>query len=452
MCGIAGFIDFSSHAPDNARIRIKKMTAALAHRGPDDENFYVDEFAALGHRRLSIIDLSSGRQPMADAQDRFQIIFNGEIYNYREIREILIQKGYVFRTKSDTEVILNAYAEWGEACLSKLNGMFAFAIWEKQTRQLFVARDRVGKKPMYYHWDKNRFSFASEIKALLAAGFSDKTIDPRALDSYFSFGYIPAPFSIFTDIKKLLPSHCLNITQNGIIKKRYWQLAFDPVEACSLEEATEEVTLLLRKAVQCRLASEVPLGAFLSSGIDSSLVVSFMAELMDKPVITNTIGFGNPDFSELPKARKIAAHLRTDHYEFTVLPDDWESICKLAHFFDEPFADSSALPSWHVCENARKNVTVALSGDGGDEAFAGYTFRYLPHQMESVIRSRIPQGVRNSIFSRLGKMYPGSSRIPKYFRFKTILENLSVSDARAFYNDLIWLRQDTRDQLYSKTF
>ncbi|MBU0970837.1 MAG: asparagine synthase (glutamine-hydrolyzing), partial [Proteobacteria bacterium] len=261
MCGIAGFIDFSSHALDDARSRIKKMTSVLAHRGPDDENFYVDEFAALGHRRLSIIDLSSGRQPMADAQDRFQIIFNGEIYNYRELRESLIQKGYAFRTKSDTEVILNAYEEWGEACLSKLNGMFAFAIWEKQTRQLFVARDRVGKKPVYYQWDKNRFAFASEIKALLSAGFSDKTIDPRALDSYFSFGYIPAPFSIFTDIKKLLPAHCLNIAQNGIIKKRYWQLDFDHVTDCSLEEAAEEVTLLLRKAVQCRLASEVPLGA-----------------------------------------------------------------------------------------------------------------------------------------------------------------------------------------------
>jgi len=452
MCGIAGFIDFSSLQKEEAHVRLKKMTAALAHRGPDDENFYIDEFAALGHRRLSIIDVSSGQQPMTDAFHRYQIIFNGEIYNYRELKDVLIEKGYKFKTKSDTEVILNAYIEWGEASLKKLNGMFAFAIWDIKNRELFVARDRVGKKPFYYIWNGNQFAFSSEIKGLLAGEFSKKKIDPRALDCYFSFGYIPGPFSIFEDIEKLMPAHSLTINQKGIVKKRYWQLTYGHPINYSLEEAAEELETLLRKAVKCRLTSEVPLGAFLSSGIDSSLVVSFMAELMDKPVITNTIGFGNTDFSELPAARQIAAHLHTDHHEFIVRPEDWDSIYRLAHFFDEPFADSSAWPSWHVCEKAKQNVTVALSGDGGDEAFAGYTFRYLPHQLESAIRSGIPLGLRKIIFSKLGRIYPGSSRLPKYFRLKTIFENLSVSDARAFYNDLVWLRQDTRDCVYSKGF
>ncbi len=452
VCGIAGFLDFSSHSKQGARDRIQKMTDSLAHRGPDDQGTHVDKFVALGHRRLSIIDLATGGQPLADTSQRYWIVFNGEIYNYLEIKKVLLEKGYPFVSQSDTEVIINAYKEWGEACISMFNGMFALAIWDGLEKKLFVARDRVGKKPLYYFWDGNCFAFASEIKALLAGGFSQKQIEPEALDCYFSFGYIPSPLCIFSDIHKLPPAHFMEVTKKGITRSRYWKLEYGPTMDTSLDEATEELEELIRDAVQSRLMSEVPLGAFLSSGLDSGLVVSFMAELMDGPVLTQTIGFGNPRFSEIPGARMVADHLGTDHYETIVKPDDWGTIQSIASVFDEPFADSSALPTWHVCKNTRQRVTVALSGDGGDEAFAGYTFRYLPHMFESRLKTWIPSLVRTSLFAMIGRFYPQSSRLPRFLRLKTIFENLSVSNAQAFYNDLIWLRRDLRSRLYTDAF
>ena len=452
MCGITGFFNTAGHNQESARAQVKRMADTLIHRGPDEEGFYVDENVALGHRRLSIIDLSSGQQPMSTTNGSYHIVFNGEIYNYQEIRKELQNKGHQFQTKSDTETILLAYKEWGSACVPKFNGMFAFAIWNKNERQLFLARDRVGKKPLYYHWDGKIFSFASELKALRAVDLCPNKIDYQSLDCYYTFGYIPSPRTIYENTCKLEPAHTLHVSANGTDKRRYWQLRFSPRHELTLVAATEEFESLLDEATRCRLMSEVPLGAFLSGGLDSTLVVSSMVKKMGQPVLTNSIGFGEKCFNELPLAKMVANHLHTNHKEFTLEPKAAEILDKVAWHFDEPFADSSAIPTWYVCEMAKENVTVVLSGDGGDESFGGYSFRYLPHMFEAKIRAALPASFRHSLFGSIGAIYPASSKLPHYLRLKTIFENLSISDAEAFYKDLIWLRSDTREKLYSEDF
>jgi asparagine synthase (glutamine-hydrolysing) len=452
MCGIAGFVDFDGHARDQARARVGRMADSIVHRGPDEEGFYVDDFVALGHRRLSIIDLSSGQQPMGTLEGKVNIVFNGEIYNFVELRAELEARGHRFKTRCDTEVILIAYLEWGEHCVERLNGMFAFAIWDARFRRLLLARDRVGKKPLYYYRKGLLVAFASELKALRAGDLCPDTVDPEALDCYFSLGYIPAPRTIYKGVRKLRAARCLTISGTSESERQYWQLSCaDPV-ARSLEEATEEFEPLLDEAVKCRLMSEVPLGAFLSGGIDSSLVVSSMARLLQRPAITNSIGFDDRQFNELPVAGAIAAHLKTDHHEFLVRPKAVDVLERIAWHFDEPLADSSAVPTWYVCEMARRTVTVALSGDGGDESFGGYTFRYLPHMMESRIRAAVPASLRHVMFGTLGAIWPASAKLPKPLRLRTIFENLSKGDAEAFYCDLAFLRNDARDALYSPDF
>ena len=428
------------------------MTDPLIYRGPDEEGYYVDQNVALGHRRLSIIDLSSGQQPMSTKDGRFQIVFNGEIYNYLEIRAELSNLGHSFQTRSDTETILLAYAQWGGECVKRMNGMFAFAIWDKIEQHLFLARDRVGKKPLYYYWDGQVFSFASELKALRAVQLCSGEIDHQSLDCYYTFGYIPSPRTIYENTCKLEPAHTLLVTRNGLDKQRYWQLRFSPRQDLTLADATEEFESLLDEATKCRLMSEVPLGAFLSGGLDSTLVVSSMAKNMSTPVLTNSIGFGEKKFNELPLAKLVADHLQTNHKEFTLEPKAAEILADIAWHFDEPFADSSAVPTWYVCQMAKQNVTVVLSGDGGDESFGGYTFRYLPHMLESTVRNRVPAPLRSLVFGTLGALWPASAKLPKPLRIKTILENLAVSDAEAFYKDLIWLRPDTRKRLYTSQF
>ncbi len=428
------------------------MTDTLVHRGPDAEGFYIDDFAALGHRRLSIIDLSGGFQPMETEDGQLQIVFNGEIYNFVSLKKQLKSMGYRFRTSSDTETILYAYKEWERQCVEKFNGMFAFAIWDKENRRLFLARDRVGKKPLYYHWDGKTFAFASELKALKAANFCSTSIDYEALDCYFSFGYIPSPKTIFRDIHKLPAAHMLTLTTKGFSAERYWDLNFHEDNSKNVEDLILEFENLFDDAVNCRLMSDVPLGAFLSGGLDSTLVVSSMAKALNCKVLTNSIGFDDNEFNELPLARLVAEHLQTSHKEYVVKPDINDVLPKIAWHFDEPFADSSAVPTWYVCKMARDNVTVALSGDGGDENFGGYTFRYIPHMIEATIRAFFHPLFNKLFFGTIGKIYPSSARLPKPLRLKTIFENLSVSDARAFYNDLVWLRSDTRKKLYSENF
>lgn len=452
MCGIAGFINFVGHNHTEALSRLRRMTDVLHHRGPDEEGLYIDDHAALGHRRLSIIDLSSGQQPMAALDGQVQIVFNGEIYNFLEIRHQLEAKGYRFKTHCDTEVILLGYIEWGEQCISKLNGMFAFAIWDNRHQQLFLARDRVGKKPLYYYHNGSTFAFASELKALQAGNLCPDALDLEALDCYFSFGYIPTPKSIYKAVKKLSAAHHLRVSEKTCIEARYWNLSFaDPIPR-TLGEATDEFAALLDEAVRCRLMSEVPLGVFLSGGLDSTLVAASMARVMKAPVITNSIGFDAQEFNELPLARAVAEHIQADHHEFIVQPHVTDILDKIAWHFDEPFADSSAVPTWYVCQMAKQKVTVALSGDGGDEGFGGYTFRYIPHMLESRIRSALPALLRQPFFGLLGAIWLGSARLPKPLRLKTIFENIAVSDAEAFYRDLIWLRSDTRASLYSQDF
>jgi len=424
----------------------------LIHRGPDADGLYVDDFAAMGHRRLSIIDLDTGAQPMSTPDGGLHIVFNGEIYNFPELRRELESRGHRFRTRSDTEVILLGYEEWGGDVVERIHGMFAFAIWDGKHRTLFLARDRVGKKPLYCYSDSNTFAFASEIKALLEGGFSSRELDPEALDCYFTFGYIPAPKSVFSEIKKLEPATSLVITAGKRVEKQYWSLEFGDRNTASDDFLVEELGGLLDQAVQCRLMSEVPLGAFLSGGIDSSLVVASMAKAIDRPVLTNAIGFGLERYNELPLARQVARFVQADHREYIVEPHAAEVLDEIAWHFDEPFADSSALPTWYVCKMARQNVTVALSGDGGDENFGGYTFRYLPHLVESRIRSAIPVIFRSPLFGFLGAIYPGTKRLPQALRLKTLFENLALSDAEAFYRDLAFLRPEDRQRLYSKDF
>ncbi len=452
MCGIAGFINFTGHNPEEARSRIKQMTRVLAHRGPDQEGFYVDDHAALGHRRLSIIDLAAGRQPMSTGDQRLTVVFNGEIYNFLELRAELEGLGHRFRTRSDTEVILAAYRQWGSNCCTRLWGMFAFAVWDREDKRLFLARDRVGKKPLYYSLTDHGIAFSSEIKGLLAGNLCERSIDPRALDCYLCFGYIPSPLSIFKGTSKIRPGHYVEYTSEGIKEKKYWDLSFNHQEDRSFDDAIEECTALLSDAVKKRLISEVPLGAFLSGGIDSTLVVSFMADLLDGPVRTNSIGFDVSGDDELPVARVVASHIKADHREFYVTPRAADVLEQIAWHFDEPFADSSALPTWYVCKMTRENVTVALSGDGGDESFGGYTFRYVPHILESKLRKVIPSCLRVPLFGAAAACYPASSRLPRPLRLKTILGNLSTSDSEAFCLDLGWLTPDTRLRLYNKEF
>ena len=452
MCGIAGFVNFSGHNKDEARALIRQMTDTMIHRGPDDDGFFVDDHVALGHRRLSIIDRSGGRQPMGTSDGMVHIVFNGEIYNFLQIRAELEILGHRFYSNSDTETILLSYLAWGDHCVEKLNGMFAFAIWDRRKRNLFLGRDRVGKKPLYYHNDGQIFSFASELKALRAGGLCSSEIDPEALDCYFTLGYIPAPRVVFKRVKKLRPAHTLSVSRNGLRERRYWALSFHHQTHYSLDQAGERLDDLLNQAVSCRLMSEVPLGAFLSGGLDSTLVVSSMSRNMARPVLTNSIGFGNKEYNELPIARSVAEYLGTDHHEFVVEPEAVEVIEKIAWYFDEPFADSSAIPTWYVCKIAKGNVTVVLSGDGGDEGFGGYTFRYIPHLCESKFRQSLPSLFRGPLFGLLGAIYPGSARLPKPLRLKTIFENLAVSDVEAFYRDLAWLRTDVRARLYAEDF
>ncbi|MEW6428229.1 MAG: asparagine synthase (glutamine-hydrolyzing) [Thermodesulfobacteriota bacterium] len=449
MCGITGFITFSGHDPVAARPALKKATDLIHHRGPDEEGFYIDGHAALGHRRLSIIDLSGGQQPMHTEDRRLHVVFNGEIYNFPELRRELEAAGHRFLSKSDTEVILLGYRQWGENVVERLNGMFAFALWDSVERKLFLARDRVGKKPLYFHHRPGFFAFASELKALKPLCPTPDELDPRALDCYFTFGYIPSPLTIYRNIDKLEPGHALAVDADGLRKRKYWQLSFAPRQGLTLDQAGAELEDLLDDATRIRLMSEVPLGAFLSGGLDSTLIVASMARNMDKPVRTNSIGFGEAEFNELPLARLVAEHLHTDHRECTLEPKAADVLGKIAWHFDEPFADSSAVPTWYVCQMARQNVTVALSGDGGDESFGGYTFRYVPHIFESRLRSALPILMRGPIFGPLGDVYPSSTRLPQPLRLKTIFENLARSDAEAYYHDLIFLRADDRAALYS---
>ena len=392
MCGIAGRVNFVSGAPVSEQ-SVRQMCALIAHRGPDGEEVFVDGAVGLGHRRLAIIDLSpGGRQPKSAAGGRVWITFNGEIYNFQELRKTLEARGHRFQTQSDTEVLLAAYLEYGVACLDRLRGMFAFAIWDGRNHTLFIARDRLGKKPLHYRVDADGIAFASEPKAFLAERSFVPEPDLEAISHYLTYQYVPSPHSAFRGVRKLPPAHYLLVRDGKVQVERYWRLNYEPKQRIDEQEACEEIVRRLTESVRLRLISDVPLGAFLSGGVDSSTIVALMAQESRERVKTFSIGFDEQEYDELRYARLVAKRYDTDHHEFIVRPDALEIFDRLVWHYNEPYADESAIPTYYLSKLTRQHVTVALNGDAGDENFAGYE-RYEP---ESAVEAygRMPASLR----------------------------------------------------------
>ncbi len=437
MCGIAGIVGTEPGAVIEAAA-VQRMCRTIVHRGPDDEGIFVKGSVGLGMRRLSIIDLAGGHQPIFNEDKTVWIVFNGEIYNFPELRPELEKLGHRFSTDTDTEVIVHLYEEFGADCVQKLRGMFAFAIYDERRRKLLLARDRLGKKPLHYALLDGRFLFGSEIKALLAIAPELKEIDHEGLLQFFYFGYIPDPYTAFVRIRKLPPGHLLEFQNGQISVRQYWDLpTFGTHEPGSDEECLEELENRLAEAVRMRLISDVPLGALLSGGVDSSTVVALMARASSKPVKTFSIGFRNDDFNEARYFRAVAERFNTDHHELVVEPNFGETLDKLTGVLEEPFADSSILPTYYVCCLARQHVTVALSGDGGDELFAGYD-RYLVNHRRRVfdlIPSWAGRLYRDQVFPRLssstrGRRYAYNVSLPSRERYLDGISFLPVLDGR----------------------
>jgi len=453
MCGITGIFDTRGTRPVDRTV-LQRMNDSQLHRGPDEGSLHIEPGLGFGHRRLSIIDIATGQQPLFNEDGSVAIVFNGEIYNFQELIPELQAAGHRFHTKSDTEVIVHAWEQWGEACVQRLRGMFAFVLWDRNRQTLFMARDRMGVKPLFYGLlDDGTLLFGSELKSLLAHGGLRRDIDPLAVEEYFALGYVAEPRSIFRQACKLAPGHMLTIRRGDPVPqpRRYWDLHFTLGNPCSVEDACAELVLRLRESVKLRLISEVPLGAFLSGGVDSSAVVAAMAGLSDGPVDTCSIAFDDPIFNESEFARMVAERYRTNHHVETVGSDDFDLIDTLARLYDEPYADSSAIPTYRVCQLARKHVTVALSGDGGDESFGGYR-RYRLHLMEERMRSALPAGIRQPLFGMLGRVYPKADWAPRVFRAKTTFESMGRSAVEAYFHSVSILRGPMREQLFSAAF
>lgn len=441
MCGIAGFTEFSQQF--GGEETLKTMGDAIAHRGPDAHGIYHQGNIGLCHRRLSIIDLSeTGNQPMHSHDGRFIIVFNGEIYNYQSLRQQLTAEGYPFETQTDTEVILALYARDGNNLLNLINGMFAFAIWDTRNESLFIARDRIGKKPLYYHQIDNDIVFASELKALLKLPKIPKEIRLDAVYDFFAYQYIPDPKTIFENIYKLEPGHYLQVDRNGITKQQYWDISFAKQSNASEEALKFELQALIQQCTTSRMISDVPLGAFLSGGVDSSGIVATMAKNSETPITTCSIGFDTKQFNETEFAQQVAEQYHTDHHEYTVHENVKDNLKKIVSYFDEPFGDPSLVPTYFVSQLARQKVTVAIAGDGGDEVFAGYE-KYSTDHIENKLRNAIPTFIRKSLFPIMETLF-------SKFDFKiarkatTLLNNLQQSPAMGFYQtnaqitDKIW--------------
>jgi asparagine synthase (glutamine-hydrolysing) len=451
MCGIAGMVRPAGHDVNEATLR--SMCGAIRHRGPDDDGFYRSGRAGLAMRRLSIIDVKGGQQPIHNEDRSCWIVFNGEIYNYKELRERLEKLGHQFYTESDTETVVHAYARYGSDCPKHLRGMFAFAIWDETRQELFLARDRVGKKPLLYsQTPSGDFVFGSEFTALFEHPEVSREIDHEALHYYLSFMCVPAPLTAYRQIRKLEPGHSLRLTKDGDIKiERYWMPDFNRKENWTEEEAGERALELLRDAVRVRLMSEVPLGAFLSGGIDSSAVVALMAEASSDPVKTFSIGFEEQDYSELQHARRVAAHVGADHHEFIVRPDALELLPTLVEHYGEPYADSSAIPTYYVARETRRHVTVALNGDGGDECFAGYE-RYAAMRLAESYR-RVPSLLRRGFVEPAFAMLPTSaaSRGPVR-KAKRFVRAASLPAVERYLRWVSVFDTQAKDELYSDEF
>jgi asparagine synthase (glutamine-hydrolysing) len=455
MCGITGIVDLRGQSPV-AEGTLRRMNGLLSHRGPDGDGFHFSPGVGLGHRRLSIIDLEGGKQPLYNEDGSVVVTFNGEIFNFLEVEDELKARGHTFRTRSDTEVIVHAWEEWGAKCLDRFNGMFAFAVWDERQKTLFVARDRLGVKPLYYAaLPDGRIVFASELKAVLACPDVGRTVDPAAVEDYFTFGYVPDPKTIFREVRKLEPGAYLLAQRGGAgpTPVRYWDV---PLEGRRQppgppESWQGELRERLQEAVRKRLVSDVPLGAFLSGGIDSSAVVAMMREIGTDRILTCSIGFREPRYDESRYAQLVADAKRTDHKAEMVEATDYSLLEKLVGLYDEPFADSSAIPTYRVCQLARRHVTVALSGDGGDEDFIGYR-RYRLFAMEERVRNRVPESVRKAIFGPLGRWYPKLDWAPRPLRGKTTFQALARGTVDAYLHGVSVCSQELRAQLFSDNF
>jgi asparagine synthase (glutamine-hydrolysing) len=422
---------------------VRRMNRALQHRGPDDEGYYADPQgrAVLGHRRLSVIDLATGHQPIFNQSGTVAVVFNGEIYNFLELRNELIAKGYRFRTLSDTEVIANLYDDAGAECVHRLRGMFAIAIWDERRQELVLIRDRLGKKPIYYAETPGGFYFASEVQPLTAVPGLSREIDECAVDLYLTYSYVPSPWSIYRAIRKLPPAHILRVRGGKLSLERYWQPSFEPKLALDYGEAKGELLRLLTESVRLRLISDVPLGVFLSGGVDSSAVAAVMSTISPGPIKTFSIGFPDPRYNELAHARVVARHYRTDHYEWMVEPQALDVLPQIVRAYGEPYGDSSAIPTWYLSRLARSHVTVALNGDGGDELFGGYPWHRVIPALNRMSSFAVPALMRG--IATMGIL-------PR--RARTLGELLSMTEPRRVQRLRSFLTHSERKRLYHRGF
>jgi asparagine synthase (glutamine-hydrolysing) len=453
MCGLTGIFDPRSASRCDAAL-LRRMNDIQRHRGPDEGSTHIEPHVGLGHRRLSIIDLATGQQPLFNEDGTVAVVFNGEIYNFQELTRELEAAGHVFHTRSDTEVIVHGWEQWGEDCVRRFRGMFALALWDRNRKTLFLARDRLGVKPL--HWAEladGTVVFGSELKTITTHPRFEHELDDRAIEEYFAFGYVPDPRTIYRRAHKLAPAHVLTwkVGQAAPTIRRYWDLSFEAEQRTTLADACVELRERLAESVRLRLISEVPLGAFLSGGVDSSAVVAMMATMSEHPVKTCSIGFDVASFNESEFAQKVATRYATDHFTRVVRSDDFGLIDRLAGLYDEPYADSSAIPTYRVCELARTRVTVALSGDGGDETFGGYR-RYKFHVREQALRERLPATLRHTLFGALGRLYPQLDRLPRIFRARATFQALARDAVDAYCHSVSIVRDDDRARLFSPEF
>lgn len=440
MCGVNGILNLVG-ANQVLEDDVLKMNNSIVHRGPDGSGIYFDKSVGLGHQRLSIIDVASGSQPMTTEDERYTVVFNGEIYNYQSLKKELSSEGYRFKTNSDTEALLYSYVHWNEKCVDKLRGMFAFAIWDSKEESLFCARDRIGIKPFYYYKDSERFIFSSEIKAILSIDGLNLDTDWEAIDAYLTLGYVPGEYSGFTKIKKLKPGNTLTINKNDFRTNIYWDVSslhFNGEEEISYESALQDLKDNLNDSVSVRLMSEVPLGAFLSGGVDSTSIVALMSDLIDKPVNTMTIGFNEEKFDESDIASISSKKYKTDHTLFKVNPKPEEIIEQILPHVDLPFMDTSLIPTYYVCKSAREKVTVVLSGDGGDELFAGYNW------YPSLYKQAIGKGLK--FLSVVAKI------LPFWLKGISHLENTNLSGFNSYLAYRSVFKKRERKAFYKKTY
>ena len=453
MCGFAGIFHLTTAKPVDPA-RVERMCDAIAHRGPDGHGVWTAPGVGLGHRRLSIIDLAGSPQPMVSGDGRAVLVFNGEIYNFRELRRELQGHGAQFRTDGDSEVILAAWQRWGPDCLPRLHGMFAFAIYDLDTQDLFLARDRLGVKPLFHAaLSDGSVIFGSELKALAAHPLLRREADPLAVEDYLAWGYVPDTRSILKGVNKLPAGHYLHLRRGKSMPEpvQWWDISFAERRKAKAADLEAELLHLMRQAVTSRMVADVPLGAFLSGGVDSSSVVALMAEASGQPVRTCSIGFDVAALDESSYAEQVARRFGTDHRSRVVSPDDFEAVDHVAWMFDEPFADASAIGTWRVSQLARETVTVALSGDGADEAFAGYR-RHLFQRGEDRLRGLLPSALRRPVFGALGAVWPKADWAPRPLRAKSTLLSLAASSEEGYARSLSVIPPELRDTLYSDDF